>query len=192
MNKEDKYKKENINANEIEETEEKIDIFNILNEKIDKQRKRVEINKGEYKRGVHLWIINSKGEFLLEKRSKEVKKYKGMYSPISGGVQSSEKSIDAIIRETKEEIGLNIEKSKLVYCGTYMREYAFVNVYTIFLDLDFQDLSLQKEEVEKVFFSNKNTLEKNRKKGKVVPSIEESFKVLKNAIKMLNKRKNEE
>lgn len=54
-------------------------------------------------------IINNKGEILLLKRSKNAKNEKGKWEAPGGSVDLWEKRSDAVKREMKEELGVEIE-----------------------------------------------------------------------------------
>jgi isopentenyldiphosphate isomerase len=68
----------------------------------------------EIHRGVHIFVINSKGEILLQKRSKDKDYYPSFYdSSIGAQVMSGEEYEHAAIREAEEELGFipkNLEK----------------------------------------------------------------------------------
>ena len=67
---------------------ELVKIYNNRNEYIDKIKDRKELENGEYRNLVHIWIINSKGEFLLQRRSEMKKHFPNMWSVTSGCVHS--------------------------------------------------------------------------------------------------------
>jgi len=57
-------------------------------------------------RGIHVLVINSQGEILIQKRSPNKSYYPGYYDASVGAqVQSGESYEDAAARETKEELG---------------------------------------------------------------------------------------
>ena len=66
--------------------------------------------EGEYLLSVHIIIRNSKGESLSQKRSKSKRSLPGMWNLTCGMVDAGETDIDAIQREIKEEIGIDIDK----------------------------------------------------------------------------------
>ena len=69
---------------------ELVKIYNSKNEYIDKIKDRKKLEKGEYRNLVHVWIINSKGELLLQRRSENKKHFPNMWSVTSGCVHSDE------------------------------------------------------------------------------------------------------
>jgi len=64
--------------------------------------------------GVGAFILNDRNEVLMLLRSKECKNESGKWMIPGGGVDFNEKLEDCIIRETKEEIGVDIEVVGLI------------------------------------------------------------------------------
>ncbi len=75
-------------------------------------------NHGLWHRGVHAIIIAPNGNVLVQRRSKNAVQYPGMIDiGVGGFVDSHETPEHAIIREIKEETGLNIAQDQLVFLG---------------------------------------------------------------------------
>lgn len=72
--------------------------------------KREEIPEGKYITVVLVFIQNSEGKFLIQKRSK---RKNGKFATTGGHPKSGEDSIQGIITEVKEEIGLDIKQEDL-------------------------------------------------------------------------------
>lgn len=66
---------------------------------------------------VHVWIKNSKGEFLISQRSENRHTFPLMWECVGGSVLKGENSLQGAIRETKEEVGIDLTgiDGKLVY-----------------------------------------------------------------------------
>ena len=84
----------------------------LTNETIKKGEK---VPKGRYYLTVVVWIENSNNEFLIQKTSKEKGSY---YSTTGGHPKSGETSIQGIVTEIKEELGLSINQTDLVLFKT--------------------------------------------------------------------------
>ena len=93
------------------------------------------------------FIQNSKGEFLVQKRSKQKD---GKFASTGGHAKTGENSIEAIISEIREELGLNVLPSELnlIYSGREDTERVFFDIYYLKKDFDIESLTLQKEEVD--------------------------------------------
>lgn len=106
----------------------------------------------DYTLAVHVWIQNSEGEILLQKRSLQKHSFPGMWDTTGGKVRAYENSIEAIIRETKEELGIDVVPSELKYILRFPAQKnskpMFLDVYLLKKDIELQSLILQREEVE--------------------------------------------
>ena len=76
-----------------------------------------EVPQGLYHLVVHVWIRNSKGEYLISQRSADRPAFPLMWECVGGSVVAGEDSLTAALRETKEEVGLNLsaDNGKLAY-----------------------------------------------------------------------------
>lgn len=136
------------------------------------------VPEGSYILVVLIYIQNSKGEFLLQKRS--VRK-NGLWATTGGHSKSGEDSIQGILTEVKEEIGIDLDPKKLVkyYGGRSENERVFWDDYYIKMDIDdIEKLKLQKEEVEKVGWFSIDEIKKMNDKGEFFRNHYEEFQVL--------------
>lgn len=110
-----------------------------------------------------IFIENSKGEFLIQKTSESKG---GEYSSTGGHIDKGEDPFDVIIRETKEELGLDISKENIVDLGFRLLDFPVRFLYYLKMDVDVNKLSVQEEEVEYVKFMNVKKIEKLIEDGK--------------------------
>jgi isopentenyl-diphosphate Delta-isomerase len=126
--------------------------------------------EGVFHRTSHVWIYNSKGEVLLQKRAAGRLSFPGLWDiSTAGHVSAGQTYEEAAIREAFEEIGIKVEAwelmkaelRKLIQDGPradfHNRE--FIQVYLLKRDLDIGALKLQKEEVECVKFVSLDVFE---------------------------------
>ncbi|MFA6251103.1 MAG: NUDIX domain-containing protein [Candidatus Paceibacterota bacterium] len=67
---------------------------------------------------VHVWIINSAGQILLQKRVKTMKAFPSLYDiSASGHISSGDTSRQAANGETKTEVGLDLPTSAFIFLG---------------------------------------------------------------------------
>jgi len=113
------------------------------------------IPKGKYIIVVLVMIQNSKGEFLIQKRSRQKD---GKYAATGGHVKTGQTSIEGIMDEIQEEIGVTVEPEELecIYSQRFDEAQVFFDLYYMQKDLSISDLVLQAEEVELVQW---NTIE---------------------------------
>ena len=123
--------------------------------------------KGLWHKAVAVFIINSKKQVLLQRRSKNKKMWPDMWDISAGGhVLAGEFGFQAIIREIKEELGLSVKKEEIIFigCSTSINKKGdilnkhFNEYYIVTKDIDEKNLSLQKEEVSEVKWINKEEI----------------------------------
>ena len=96
-----------------------------------------------------VFIKNSENKYLIQKTSEE----KGSeYSSTGGHVTHNENGITTIIRELKEELGLDVNKDEIKTIGLIKNpdKPCVINLYLLEKDIDINELKLQDEEVESV------------------------------------------
>ena len=83
------------------------DIYDINKNKIGKQvqRNSYQFKKGEYHIVVTAIIMNSKNEILISKRA-AYKKFGLMWECNGGSILAGETSLEGVLREIKEELGI--------------------------------------------------------------------------------------
>lgn len=148
--------------------EEKFDVLNEEGVFTGEVASRDECHsKGLRHRAVVVFIINSKGQVLLQQRSSSKRIWPNLWDITAGGhVLEGEFGFEAVIRETKEELELDIIKEELLYIGStisfnekagmidrHFNEYFIVNK-----DLDIDELRLQKEEVQDIRWFDKDEI----------------------------------
>lgn len=151
------------------------DLYNKNKEKIGKDLVRGDkIPDDCYHLVVHVWIKNNQNEYLISQRAANRKSFPLMWECTGGSVLKGENSLDGAIRETKEEIGIDLNKDTGHLICTKIRNH-FNDIVDIWL-FDYNgEINLTKattdevnqakwmtrEEIYKLFEENKfiNTLE---------------------------------
>lgn len=106
-----------------------IDIYDDLGQKCNMTIEKDEAHKKALiHKGVCVWIINSNDEILLQTRSSHVMFPNMLDISFSGHIQAGENSLEAAIREGREELGINLEIDKLQYLFS-CREYGGIDGY---------------------------------------------------------------
>lgn len=123
--------------------------------------------KGFYHKAVVIFIINSKGEILLQQRSANKKLWPNLWDITAGGhVLKDEFGYEAVIRETKEEIGLDLEVHDLLFIGctrstNVQKEIInrhFNEFYIVKKEIDLSKIILQEEEVQDIRWFTKEEI----------------------------------
>lgn len=112
-------------------------------------------NKNLLHNEVACFIINSNKEILLQKRSPNKRYSPNKYGLCAGHVIAGEKLITSLMREIKEEIGVDIKESDLIPFGDkeYFKDTTnshFTYFYYAILDLSIDEFTIQEEELTEV------------------------------------------
>ena len=103
---------------------------------------------GQYHLVVHIWIKNSKGEYLIQRRSDDRMPMPGEWAATGGSVRSGEGSKEAAMRELFEELGIRVMENEIQYMHRFTRKNSFVDLWYVGVDASVDSLVLQKEEVQ--------------------------------------------
>lgn len=96
---------------------------------------------------VVVFIINKKGEMLLQKRSANKKFNPNKWAPLAGAVFASETIEEGALREIKEELGIELDKRNLRILDENANLTRFFYTYCDMLEKDFV---IQKEELSDI------------------------------------------
>lgn len=112
------------------------------------------LKDGEYHLSVLGVVARPDGRYLITKRVMTKAWAPGWWEVSGGAAQAGEESYDAVLREVREETGLDVSNAEGGYVFTYHRENPgegdnyFVEVYRFVLDFKEEDLKLQTEETD--------------------------------------------
>ncbi len=170
-----------------------MELLDVINEKgkvVDtKDRKQIYID-GNLHRTVHIWVINSNKELLVQKRSPKKDTYPNLWAiSTAGHVKAGETSIESALRELKEELGIKATEKDLEYLFSIRRKddmgeihlNTLDDVYLVEADLDIENTKLQFSEltdIKYVYYEYLEQIFKN-KDSQYVPICEEHDKLFK-------------
>lgn len=117
-----------------------------------------EVPAGCYHLAVHIWPINSRGEFLVQRRSASVQWKPNLWAVTGGSAVSGEDPLTAARRELREEIGYDASAEDMQQIACLRRTNSFCYVFCIQIDWPAEAFSLQKEEVSAVAWCDKGKL----------------------------------
>jgi ADP-ribose pyrophosphatase YjhB (NUDIX family) len=122
------------------------------------EEKGIRGQKNQHRVGiVHLFIENSKGEFLIQKTSKD---RDSIYATTGGHVTYGSTFEEAVINEAKEELGIDITIDELKEVNTFIREKVVQKVFYLKKDINIEDIKIQEDEVEFVKWLSRETIDK--------------------------------
>ena len=132
---------------------ELLDVYNDKGEKtgrvVERGNKEEVFETGEHIAVAIIYIENNKGEFLIQKTSKQ----KGdNYSSTGGHVDHGEEPSESIKREVEEELGIDVSKDNIVDLGYLLVDFPVRFVFYLKKDIDIKDVVIQEEEVESVSY----------------------------------------
>ena len=143
------------------------DNFGNLTDKTVVRGSKLTLNADEHIAVAVIFIENSEGKFLIQKTSVE----KGSeFSTTGGHVLAGETPIEAIIRETKEEIGLIIAKDEITSLGYLIYDMPIRFIFYAKKDVDIHQLNIQEEEVEYITYMSKEEIYGIIKRGEITKS----------------------
>ena len=107
--------------------------------------------KNEYHLVVYVWIINDQNEVIISKRQKG-KTFEGMWECTGGCAQRGDTSLQAALREVREELGIELDPDKGEKFKRYIRKFpqgaaALCDVWVFRQNFQLEDITVQKEEV---------------------------------------------
>lgn len=114
------------------------------------------VPQGNYYITVVVFIQNDMGEFLLQKR---VEKKDGKWATTGGHPKSGESSLEGIVTEIKEELGIDVKQNELTLFKTERTEDDFVDIYYLKKNIDLKDIVLQEEEVDDVMWASREKIQ---------------------------------
>ena len=127
------------------------DVYDINGHKLGyKKNSEEEFLNGEYHIGASLWIANSKGNLLIQKRTALKKTGQSLWSITGGKVQSGENSATACIREAWEEIGLELSERDICFLYRSIGQNMLFDDYIIIVDFSIDKAMLQSTEVSEL------------------------------------------
>jgi 8-oxo-dGTP pyrophosphatase MutT (NUDIX family) len=151
---------------------ERYDIFTDARVPTGETRPRYEaLRNGEYRLGAEIWILNADGRIMVTKRHPQKREYPGLWECTGGFVCSGETTLDTILRETREEIGLPLSPADVRLVGTQLRERQFIDLYTATVEVRIESLVLQPEEVTDAKWVTWDELAALRARGEFVDFI---------------------
>lgn len=143
--------------------------------------------QGIWHKIVAVAIIDKNGNILLQQRSKNRAKNPLKWDVSAAGhVSSGQTTIEAAIRETSEEIGIDLKEEELKYVITYKEivnveeNYNDRQIYDCYIlekdKIDISNIKIQESEVEQVKLCNLKEFEEIVESKNITNTIIEMYK----------------
>ena len=168
------------------------DIYDINRKKTGRTAERdvYQFKEGEYHIVVTGIILNSKNEILITKRA-SFKKYGGLWECNSGSVLAGETSLEGILRELKEELGISFNKNDAIFLKEVERDKAvpdFKDLWIFKKDIDINEISFPDGEATAAKWVTIEEFVQMYEKNKIVPTIDFGKEEYKLAMQILRQR----
>lgn len=135
-------------------------------DKKGKWRRRV-IKKGErlkndeYHIIVEGWILRDDGNFIIQRRALDKKSFAGMwYCSAGGSVISRETPKEGMVREFREELGIDISEDELSLKRIITERNTIFYIYLVRKNISLDEITLQEEEVMDVDLADPSKIKK--------------------------------
>ena len=123
------------------------------------------LKSGEYHLVVHIWIVSSSGQFLIQRRADDKKLMPGEWAATGGAAISGEDSFAAASRELFEELGIKSDRNSLKKLERIKRRNSLLDVWAIVCNIPENKLVLQRSEVAQAKWVSERELRKMIENG---------------------------
>ena len=152
---------------------EQWDIFDKNRKKLNYTKPRKSnLEEGEYHLVVRIWIVDDKGNILLSKRNPS-KRGGGLWECTGGSVLSGETTEQAVVREVKEELGieLDIAQGNVVMSERRDGHHDFYDIWLFRKNLRLDEIVFDKNEVIDVKWVTIEQYKKMFDNNEVMPTL---------------------
>lgn len=98
---------------------------------------------GAFFLAVAIWVVNSAGQLLVTLRAPEKENWAGYWENTGGAVQAGENSLQAAVRELREETGITAAPADLRLLGSTQWRQGFMDIYLCHADIPMENIRLQ-------------------------------------------------
>lgn len=130
------------------------------------------LKPGEYIVACQAIILNSKRQILISKRSEFKDKFPLMWECNGGAVLTGETSLDGVVREIQEELGILLNKEDGIYIKTAKNSFRFKDIYLFVKDIEIKDIKFTDKEAIEARWVNIEEFSEKLKNGDFVPTLE--------------------
>ena len=150
---------------------ELFDLYTADRVKLDRTMVRGDaVPEGCYRIVVHVCIFDPEGRMLIQQRQPFKEGWSNMWDiTVGGSAVAGDTSRTAAERETREEIGLDIDLTDVRPSLTLYWEHGFDDYYLLTRELDPTSLHLQYEEVQTVRWATREEIHRMIDDGEFIP-----------------------
>jgi isopentenyl-diphosphate Delta-isomerase len=176
---------------------EYVDLLDSSGRPTGRRKPKLEVHRdGDWHGAAHVWILNTKGQILIQRRSPTKENWPDLWDvSVAGHISAGEEPVAAARRETQEELGITLDPGECLYLFTVAEQVVLNNgnyvdneyhhVFLVEKHLQVEDLVFSDGEVADVRFVALRELQTNltTDPNSFVPHKEEYrklFEVLRN------------
>ncbi len=150
---------------------ELFDLYTADRVKLDRTMVRGDaVPEGCYRIVVHVCVFDPEGRMLIQQRQPFKEGWSNMWDiTVGGSAVAGDTSRTAAERETREEIGLDIDLTDVRPSLTLYWEHGFDDYYLLTRELDPASLHLQYEEVQTVRWATREEIHRMIDDGEFIP-----------------------
>ncbi|MDU1582851.1 MAG: NUDIX domain-containing protein [Peptoniphilus harei] len=124
-------------------------------------KKGERLKNNEYHIIAEGWILRDDGNFIIQRRALDKKSFSGMwYCSAGGSVISRETPKEGMVREFKEELGIDISEDELSLKRIITEKNTIFYIYLVRKNISLDEITLQEEEVMDVDLADPSKIKK--------------------------------
>ena len=126
---------------------------------------------------VHVWIKNNQGKYLISQRAKNRPTSPLMWECVGGSVLKGETSLQGALRETAEEVGIELlpQNGKLLFSNIRKQFNDIVDVWLFTYDGIVSLKNATTDEVEQTVWLDRNDIMRLKQGNKLVDTLDYFF-----------------
>ncbi|MDE0082455.1 MAG: NUDIX domain-containing protein [Gammaproteobacteria bacterium] len=145
---------------------ERVDLFDADSIPLGRSIRRGEaLGPGEYRLVVQVWVRNSRGEFLIQKRGLGLTEAPGLWAATAGWVVLGEDSSECAARELEEELGIRASPNELRMVLSRTVGVTLGSAWLLERDTGLEELSLDPDEVTETTWATEEEIRSMVRKG---------------------------
>ncbi|HWY58775.1 MAG TPA: NUDIX domain-containing protein [Terriglobales bacterium] len=152
---------------------EYVDVLDSSGCSVGKIKPKSEVHRdGDWHGAAHVWILNTKGQILIQRRAPTKENWPSLWDvSVAGHLSAGEGPVEAVLREAREELGVTLDPSECRYLFTAAEQVALNNgtyvdneyhyVFLVERDFEVESLKFSDGEVAEVRFVALRELQTN-------------------------------
>lgn len=149
---------------------EEFDLYNRQRRPLGRTHPRgTPLPSGTYHVVVTGWIESEKGAFLMVRRAENATSEPGLWEAPGGCVQAGETSLTAVLREVREELGLEVDpkRVKLLSSERHEKDRVFSDVFLLRATKKLDELTVDHTELAQARWMMPAEIEQLHREGKL-------------------------